>query len=654
VPDESGLIGSWTRLARRRWLTGALTGIPVFAVAVAIVFLTKPIYRSESLLRLAEPPPAGGVSPMSGALSLLRPGGDPFANDMEVMASRSLAESVVERNTLNARLIAPAGWYRDSLVSELRASRATKKAAYSIAWQSGRVRVTSLSNDSLVADVAPGEPAVFGGVTAVFRPWRPGMPEQVRLKTDPFARAVQRARSAVRTERPRREANVLSVAYNDVDPAIADNVVSTAVTEFIRFRTQLQQRESGQTVDSLRAVSRTTADELRRAEELLAAFQESSRLVAPDVQGEALVERQSEVITRLERARAELMGVDEMLRRLEEASAGDKPWTALLSYPTFFDNQTLGELLTSLLELYSQRAQLQARLAPSNREVVAVTRQIEYFETSLRTLAHEYRAGLEESISVLEPQAAAFDSILTSMPAAVVELGRRQRDVRLLAEVLVLTEQRLRQEELRDALTYSNVQVIDPPALRDRPVWPRKKIGPAVGLVIAFVFAMIGMVVRDRTDVRVRRVTQLHEAIDRPVLAVVEIGRGSTFALSSIETAALLRRAGISANGGRALTLVPLRETLVPKVAALPPGATGTEPGQGDDNAVETVAPIRGFADAATVVATDAPAALLIEAGRTTTGELRRVIRLIEEAGGTVAGVVLVCRGDREARSAWS
>ena len=61
------------------------------------------------------------------------------------------------------------------------------------------------------------------------------------------------------------------------------------------------------------------------------------------------------------------------------------------------------------------------------------------------------------------------------MPARVAELGRRQRDVRLLSEIVVLTEQRLRQEELREALTYSNVQVIDPPALRDRPVWPRKK-----------------------------------------------------------------------------------------------------------------------------------------------------------------------------------
>jgi hypothetical protein len=136
----------------------------------------------------------------------------------------------------------------------------------------------------------------------------------------------------------------------------------------------------------------------------------------------------------------------------------------------------------------------------------------------------------------------------------------------------------------------------------------------------------------------------------RPVLAVVESGRGGAFDPTPIEAAALLRRAGITPNGGRALTLVPLRESLLPRTVPSAPGAVETN----GDGGVTAVHPIRDFGDAAAIVATDAPTALLAEAGRTTADELRRVIRLIEDAGGTVAGVVLVCHGDRQARSAWS
>jgi uncharacterized protein involved in exopolysaccharide biosynthesis len=649
--DDPGVIASWAHLVRRRWPTGLVAGSLVLGVAVAVIFLTRPVYRSEAALRLGEPPPPGGVSPTAGILSFLRVGGDPFANDLELLSSRTLAESIVDRVALSAQLIAPAGWHRDSVLTELRTTRETRLAAYDVEWTDGRIRVRRKSaSDSLVVDVAPGEPAVFDGVTAVFRPWREGMPREVGLSTVPFAQAVRRTRSAVAVERPRREANVVAIAYGDTDPDIANAVVLTTVTEFMRLRTQLQQRESGQTVDSLRAVARGTAAELRQAEDALASFQRASGLVAPEVQGEALVERQADVMTRLERARAELAAVDEMLGRLDDAGDSDRAWTSLLSYPAFLENQTLGEMLTALTLLYGERANLGSRLAPTNRDVVAITRQIEYFEESLRNVAREYRIGLHDGIAMLEPQAAAFDSILATMPASIAGLGRGQRDVRILTEIVILTEQRLRQEELRQALTYSNVQVIDAPALRDRPVWPRKKVGLLVGMVLAGAFAMLAMVVRDRTDFRIRRVAQVSEVTGRPVLAVIEAGRGGVIDLSPVEMAALLRRAGITPNGGRALTLVPLRAALVPTTAALPPGTVDAI----GDGGVTAVHPIRDFGDAAAIVATDAPTALLAEAGRTTADELRRVIRLIEDAGGTVAGVVLVCHGDRQARSAWS
>lgn len=663
--EDPGLLVSWARLIGRRWPTGLVTGSLVLLAAVAVIFLSRPVYRSESSLRLGDPPPPGGVSPTSGVFSFLQLGGDPFANDLELLASRTLAESVVDRVALSATLVAPAGWHRDSVLTSLRTSRETEQASYDVVWLDGRVRVTkSSAGDSVVAEIDPGAVAAFDGVTAVFRPWRPGMPTEVRLATVPFARAVRRTRSAVRVERPRREANVVAIAYDDPDPRVANDVVSATVDAFVRLRTDLQQRESGQTVDSLRAVAAVTAAELRNAEESLAAFMRSSRIVAPDVQSEAIVERQTDALTRLERAKAELRGVDEMLRRLDDAGSSDRSWTALLSYPAFFENQTLGELLTSLTTLYADRAELESRLAPTNREVVAVTEQIEYIEGSLRSLAREYRAGLSESIATLEPQVASFDSLLATVPANVAELGRRQRDVRLLSEVVVLTEQRLRQEELREALTYSNVQVIDPPALRDRPVWPRKKIGLLVGLVLAGAFSLLAMVVRDRTDARLRRVDQIRERLGRPVLAVLDMPDGAPPALSPLEISALLRRAGITPNGGRALTLVPMRGGAVAATAGARHVASAAEAGSGaalstevgarpGDGAVVSVRPIADFGDAATVVAGDAPAALLAEAGRTTASELRRVARMIEDAGGTVAGVILVCRGPRQARSAW-
>jgi succinoglycan biosynthesis transport protein ExoP len=520
-----GVLGPWIELTRRRWRTGAVVFGAVLATGLALLFLTRPVYRSEAALRLGEPPPPGGVSPTSGVLSFFQLGGDAFANDLEILASRSLAERVVEETSLNATLVAPAGWHRDSLLAALGTTRETGEATYEIRRTDDGFRVRRVSpGDSVLGTVAPGERVVLAGVTAAFRAPRDRAPREFAIRTVPFAEAVRRARGALRVERPRREANVVALAFDHTDPGLANAVVEATVSSFIGLRTTLHHRESGQTVDSLRAVAERTAVELRDAEERLVRLQREARLVAPEAQSEALVERQAAALAALQRAQAERSALDEMARRLDAARESPRGWTALLSYPAFLENETLGRLLADLTTLHSKREELAARRTADNRELRVLDRQIAYIDTALRELAAEYGAGLDERIAGLEPRLRETELALAALPGSAAELGRRQRQVRLLSEVTVLTEQRLRQEELREALTYSNVQVIDPPALRDRPVWPRKKLGLLVALLLAGATAALGMVVRDRSDPRVRGVDQLRDVLDRPVVAVTGSG----------------------------------------------------------------------------------------------------------------------------------
>src|SRR5690606_2264124 len=75
----SSFVGSWLGVVRRRWRAGLLVFLLVTGGTIALILLSRPIYRSEARLRLGEPPPMGGVSPTGGLFSLMRLGGDPFA-----------------------------------------------------------------------------------------------------------------------------------------------------------------------------------------------------------------------------------------------------------------------------------------------------------------------------------------------------------------------------------------------------------------------------------------------------------------------------------------------------------------------------------------------------------------------------------------------
>ena len=507
TPPFAGALEQWVRVLAARWRTGLAVFLPILGLAVGLVFLTRPIYRAEARLRIGEPPPMSGVSPAAGILSFFRTGGDPFANDLELLDSRTVAEGVVEDAALNVVVEAPRGWHRDSLVSKLEATRSTTKARYQVrASPEGgfTIRMTS-PQDSLIGTVRPGTVITFGAVTLALR--APGTgphdsahraPPAFTIRTLPFGEAVRQTRARLTPERTRRDANVLDISYDHQDPGLATQVVGAMVSRFLALRATVQRRESGQTVDSLRQVAAQTLAELTLAESSLNDWQERTRLIAPDDQSRAVVERHSEVSAQMARTRTELVALDSLLARVERDTGGVRPRPDLMAFPRFVQNETVGGLVAQLAALERERLSLAARRSPENRDMRVLDGQIRQLEASLESVVRGYRDAMVNEMAGLATQMRQLDSLVGNTPRATLELARRQREVRLLSDVYRLTQERLRQEELREALTFSNVQVIDPPALRYKPVWPRKTLGLGVGFMLAGIFGLLAMAARQR------------------------------------------------------------------------------------------------------------------------------------------------------------
>ena len=639
VASRPGVVSSALEVLRRRIRWGTGVGTVVLAAAAAAVFVPRPTYRADARLRLGDPPPTAGISPTGGLLSFLRTGGDPFANDLELLGSRTLAQGVVRSQALSVKLQAPRGWYRDSVLVSLTLQDTTAKALYEANWVApARVHVRQLSPEERPeGDFATGEVALFGGMRAVFAPQRPGGPSTVRLKTVPFGDAVRSATSNIEVTRTRRDANVLELSYVHDDPGVALGVVQDAVRDFLSLRTALFQRESGETVDSLRAVSLGTQRELRAAEDALESFQRATGLVALEPQSAALVERYEDLRTALEEARAEAEAMDAQLRRVADVSDPVESWSVLVAHPRFLENANVGDFLTRLTELQELRNETSTRLRPSSMELTTLDGQIRQLDQALRALVAEYRTALSQSIEELENRVSEMETLIGTLPAQLVEFGRRQREVRLFSEVVVLTEQRLRQEELRQALAFSNVQVIDEPGLRFRPVWPRKKLGLAVGMLLALGAGTLAMAMVERADTSLRSASRIRILTGAPVLAA-PLSRGGRAHYSANEEAGVRAVLGDGA-------LVACRGLTGTETTSVDPRVTGDTP----------VGPImvRGYADAAAAATQGVRAVLAVRVGRTSEADLWATCTLLRDAGVTVAGTLAVCGSDREAAELW-
>jgi uncharacterized protein involved in exopolysaccharide biosynthesis len=654
------LVAGWIALVRRRWGWGVAVGTLVLAVTAYMILSARPVYRADARLRLASAPPSPGV-PTSGGGGLLggffNTGGDPFSNDLEVLASRTLAERVTEENALNVRLGAPRGWHRDSLFTAVRASRDASRGSYRLEWQGdGSVIVRRLApTDSLLGHFATGEPIRFEGVELVPGPRKRGAPDELVVATYAFAEAAQATQARIQAVRPRREANVLELRIADTDPKLAREVLESVVNGFIALRSRLFERESGETVDSLRGVADRTRAELAAAEASLVAFQTSSALVAADAQSEEAVRRLVEAEVELETARQDLSAVESMLARSDSAPEAASSWTALVAHPRFLENETIGSLLTRLTVLEEQRTALAARRSESSTEYRTLLAQMRFLETSLRSTVTSYRTAVAERIGVLDELVGRMRSQLAAVPDKAVELNRGLRQVRILTEVLINTEQRLRQEELREALAFSNVQVIDPAQLEYRSIWPRKKLMLAVGLMLAFGFAMLAMIVVDSADATVRSAAELSTITGAPVVAALP-SNGRLARPADSETHAMLALgrsigapslppivvAAVDGNGG-AVVAEGVREVLLSS-----PGWVGAA------REVIVAPPVVSYAAARAALGQGGPLLLVVVRGRTALPDVERAVRLLREAGGGAAGMVVMVGSDAEAGELWT
>jgi hypothetical protein len=216
----------------------------------------------------------------------------------------------------------------------------------------------------------------------------------------------------------------------------------------------------------------------------------------------------------------------------------------------------------------------------------------------------------------------------------------------------VLTEQRLRQEELRRALTFANVQVIDPPALRDRPVWPRPKLGLAVALLLAGATALLGIVVVDRADSTLRTAAQVNAVLGAPAVATLR-ANGTSAWISGGDVRVLSRQA-VNGNGG------PARFGLLDVNGGKSAGGVAEAIRQAarsngaDVPELELLPSAFSFGTAATAAAAHLPLFVVVEVGSTTRPSLELAVSLLRQAGAQVAGAVLVCRSDGEAAEVWS
>jgi tyrosine-protein kinase Etk/Wzc len=525
---DLGLREVFLLVRRNLWLILVVAAVVIGGTAW-ITWHTQPVYQAAATVHVDQE--RSSSLPELGYLTTMLRGSD-LATEMALLKARSVAEVVVDSLNLQVRVTDPVGRSRVSLFSALDATQSTSNGDYTFERANDQYRITD-EQGRVVGTVAPGEAIVFNGVRLVLASDpRDPLPARFHIDMMPYEDAVQDLMDRLSVDRISRDANVISVSYTGNDPVEVAQVPNMVGSVFIASRSASKKTEATSTVKFLREQIATYTDQLRDAEEGLLAFQQGSQVVNLQAEGAEQVKRLVDQQAERDRVAGELQNLSGILAEIDKAPTNRPPGTPspyrrLAAFPTFFQTQSITDLMSKLNNLETQYTDMGSRRKPDHPEMIALKQQIDQLETQLYQTAVNYRNTLTSQLAGLDQRLSQFNGQLERIPQKALQQARLERQKTALEQVFTLLQSRLKEAEIAQAVEPGDVRVVDQAIAPTRPIRPRKTRSMALAVVFGLILGIAVAGVKDYMDETVHSREDLTRIANIPVLAMIPRIKGA-------------------------------------------------------------------------------------------------------------------------------
>ena len=502
-------------VARRSWLVLAIGTVIGGGAAAFIASRGEPTYRATAVLRLADTRRAlvGGIDVPATELGRLT---DPLLSQIQVLQSRGVLVQVVDAEGL--RLHPSYRNFSARLLTEVHVDSAAAVDTIRLEFDSTHVTARTASR---AVRTPYAEPVILDGVRFVIA----GRPKARDATWHVISReaAIDELLGELRVD-PRPQTDIVDVSYTAHRPWVAQRVVNALVTTFQRVNAQSAQDQSRRRHVFLFEQLTETDSMLARAQLELSSFR-SRRQVSSS--RDKLTAQQKDLMAlemRIEELDADRRMYEALLSRVERSSGSADAVQALVSSPDIGANPVVGELYRRLTQYQTSLDSLTTgawRSAETNPDVQRLNQLIATTIANLVTAVRSHVASLDARGQALRELRARTGTEIAQLPSAEAEEMRLLEQVESLRRLTDQLRDDYQRARIAQAVEAGQVAIVDLAALPLDPVGIPKPIQVVLGLVLGFVLAGTGVLLRETANRSIRRRRDIESALNIPSLAVI-------------------------------------------------------------------------------------------------------------------------------------
>ena len=493
----------------------------------------QPIYEASATLYVKDE--KAGKGGILGDLAMLS-SANPVDAEIEILKSRTNAEEVVKRLHLNWGISEKS----KGLTFRIAEFASTHKEPNYTIELTGPDRTSVANADGsitvgipgFIVKNADGSVAVQGKIgervrtqslTLLLDEMRGKKGDSFRLWQHNFNGSVEHLRKEVKANEVGRKTNVIKVTYNDTNPVMASAVVNTLVQAYLEQTLSFRTEEAGNTVKFVEDQLKGPREELDRSEQNLQTYKSTSGMIKLDAEAEELVRKLSEI----EKERAAVALQRNQVEFALDAMQKARQRGGVYSPAAFKDDPLIGSMATKLTELEMQRRALVAENTERHPQVKAVQGQIDQLQNKIQSTFETTRLNLTKQEASIKEQIAQYEARLGKLPEAERTQARLMRFSKVNADIYTFLLQKHEEARIAKASTISNINIVDPAIVPDKPVKPQKGKNLLLGLLVGLMVGAGAAFFTDYLDDTIKDEEEAKRALAWPLLAMIPAIEGT-------------------------------------------------------------------------------------------------------------------------------
>lgn len=524
-------------IIERRWLVIICVGVATLGALITSLNLPK-VYEAKVKFKLD----LSESKPVFFSEIYTPQRVDPVESQLEIIKSRTLARSVVEKLDLNFIVKNHHYYYFDAIY----VAEDFPAGKYYLKFNDHNFSFISKKGEVLGSGRI-GELFDIGTLRFLIQE-KPS--EKIKIVVKGYDKRAEELQKKTTASQIKNTYLVLLKAKSH-SPEVAADIANTLAYEYINYSLATIREAARGSKEFIETQILAFGEELNKAEEELRQYKEKTGIFLLDESAKEIISSLAQFEVEREKAIVELREVESSMESLEQELSRDEAtygaYKMMASFPTISNSpiiarfkerlRTLEETKQELLQ-DSKKAQklseIEKEIKRTKEELRQATKKIILVGPSIRdpifqSIISQIINGETQAIALRSRKEALNNIIarhnrrLKQLPKAEVNLAQLERQKMANEDIYTMLLGKLEESKIAEAMQISKARIIDIATVPDKPVAPKPKQNTILGFLMGLLIGVGGAFLLEYLDTSIKTSKEIEELTGLTVLATIPL-----------------------------------------------------------------------------------------------------------------------------------